>query len=918
MTPERWQQIRDLLDGAMQLEPRERRTYLDHNCSADPTLRREVDSLLMNEAGLGEFLEVPAAEQAGLVAGVLDAEPAAGWVGRRIGAYQIIEQIGRGGMGEVYKAVRADDQYRKQVAVKLVRTGFASNAVLMRFKAERQILASLEHPNITRLLDGGTTDSGVPYFVMELVEGQPIDVYCDGHSLPIIERLKLFLNVCSAVQYAHQNLYIHRDLKPSNILVTANGTPKLLDFGIAKILDPTSFPTNTDATITGMRVLTPEYSSPEQVRGEVIATTSDVYSLGVVLYILLTGCHPCSFGGRTALEVARAVCDTEPSRPSETVHQDNGVGVSVESISLARGTRPEKLRRQLSGDLDNIVLRALRKEPQRRYPSVEQLAQDIRRHLDNLPVQARPDTFGYRASKFAHRHKAGVIAAVTVILTILAGLTVILREVRIARAERARAEQRFNDVRALASSDLFELHDAISQLPGSASARHLVIQRSLLYLDRLSKDRIEDRDLMRELSVGYQRIADLQGNFSGPGIGDSKAALASYSKALALREALVAGSKNDINELQGELKLFQSYLRCLLATGRVADGSRMARRALQVAEEIAHDQPQDAAQVDVVRAHLQLGWFLGGNGSSPSTREIPEAIEHDRQALSALKQVAGGNPTAPLRAAISSTNLTLAFHLNRARQFEDSQHLFDEVIAAEKDRPSLSVYMLAIAYNSRGMMFERSGEQRKALADYSQSLEVAQKVVAADASDLDARTAAEIEKAHVAMQRARLGETKKGLNTLETIILRFEPVASADPTKTFYQNLLGIGYSYCGEILSVMGSHEEARASYAKALSTAEAISKIDSEDLDSRLTIAKTHVATGVVMAKAMHYSEAQKELDLGVASAQELLRLRPADSEVLETAGNARADSAMLKGCSDGQSCRAAAGLPLPTPIN
>ena len=306
MTPEHWQQVREVFDRAVPLDSKERATYLDAVCASDSELRHEVESLLFSdrEAGTG-FLNTPAVDLR------QPEHPAATRVGRRIGAYNILEEIGHGGMGEVYRAGRADGQYEKEVAIKLVRGGYDTAAVLDRFRHERQILASLDHPNIARLLDGGTTDEGIPYLVMELIEGIPIDQYCNARDLTVTERLRLFLQVCSAVQYAHQRLVIHRDIKPGNILVTQEGVPKLLDFGIAKILDPLA---GSETTIAGP--MTPEYASPEQIRNEPITTATDVYSLGVVLYKLVTGRSPYPAGTRTPHEFARAICELEPERPS--------------------------------------------------------------------------------------------------------------------------------------------------------------------------------------------------------------------------------------------------------------------------------------------------------------------------------------------------------------------------------------------------------------------------------------------------------------------------------------------------------------------------------------------------------------------------------------------------------------------------
>jgi serine/threonine-protein kinase len=352
-------------------------------------------------------------------------------------------------MGVVYLAVRADDQYQKRVAIKLVKRGMDTEEILQRFRNERQILASLDHPNIARLFDGGITANGLPYFVMEYIEGLPIDVYCDRHKLNTTERLKLFSAVCSAVHYAHQHLIVHRDLKPTNILVIAEGVPKLLDFGIAKLLHQEHSSKSITHTMTGMRLMTPEYASPEQARNEPITTASDVYSLGVLLYKLLTGHHPYHFMNFSPREIERVICEQQPSKPSTAISRmkqaadDGGKAVQTllpETISAAQKGGLEKLRRQLAGDLDNIVLMALHKEPKRRYASVEQFSEDIRRHWEGLPVTAHKDTLGYRSVKFIKRHKIGVSAIALVLITLVAGIAGIGWQARIAAKERNKAE----------------------------------------------------------------------------------------------------------------------------------------------------------------------------------------------------------------------------------------------------------------------------------------------------------------------------------------------------------------------------------------------------------------------------------------------------------------------------------------------
>lgn len=476
MTPERFQQIRDLFEAALEQRVEGRTLWLEQTCAGDEELWGEVQRMLIADSLSGKFIEQPAVVAVATAPVPLRAreEDLPRLEGRRIGSYQIRRELGHGGMGSVYLAERADDAFQKQIAFKLLRPGLASPDLLWRFQQEREILAGLDHPHIARLLDGGTTEEGWPYFVMEYVEGQPIDQYCDAHKLNVTERLKLFRDVCAAVQYAHQNLVVHRDLKPSNILVTEQGTVKLLDFGIAKLLrtqgDETAF-----LTRTGIHLMTPEYASPEQVKGAPITTATDVYSLGVVLYELLTAHRPYRIRNRLLHEVVRIICEEEPTRPSIVITQvedkadQNGAAPRTpEQVSQVREGKPAKLRKRLTGDLDTIVLMALRKEPQRRYRSVEQFSEDLRQHLDGKPVLARGDTVLYRARKFVRRHHPGVAAVVIVVLLLMSSVAVISWEARIAHLERNRAEREakeavFQRQRAEREADLARQHLLIAQ-----------------------------------------------------------------------------------------------------------------------------------------------------------------------------------------------------------------------------------------------------------------------------------------------------------------------------------------------------------------------------------------------------------------------------------------------------------------------
>lgn len=515
MTTERWRQIEEIFAAASELEASERTPYVEQACSGDAALRREVDSLLAADGSFAASVADRIRKEAEELAG----ESLEAGAGRRIGPYRLLRLIGKGGMGLVYLGVLEAEDFQKPVAIKLIKRGMDSELMVDRFRRERQILARLDHPYIARLLDGGSTKTGQPYFVMEYVEGKPLVVYCSAQSMNIPDRLRLFRAVCEAVQYAHRNLIVHRDLKPGNILITADGAPKLLDFGVAKLLDPVM---STGQTQTLVRILTPDYASPEQLRGEQVSTATDVYSLGVVLYELLTGRLPHPSSGRSPTEVEREICNALPEKPSVS--------------------QPA-----LRGDLDNIILMALRKEADRRYGSVEQLSEDIRRHLEGLPVAARNDTILYRTGKFLRRHKVSVGATLFAWIALLAGIGIAVHQARVARVERQQAQRRFDAVRKLTGVMLGELNEKVRNLPGSVAARELLVKSGLEAVDGLAKEAGNDPALLWDLARAYEGIASLQGSPdpSEPSLGDWSRARESYARALEIAKRVEPSRRND-------------------------------------------------------------------------------------------------------------------------------------------------------------------------------------------------------------------------------------------------------------------------------------------------------------------------------------------------------------------------------------
>ncbi len=499
----------------------------------DRDLRDEVASLIDSARGAGPALRNAVAAEATHMAGVARGA----MVGRRVGAYQLGEPLGEGGMGTVYAAERADAQYEAHVAVKVLRSLGTAQAIA-RFRDERQILAGLDHPGIVRLLDGGSTDDGVHYLVMERIEGVPITTYAREHQLSVQDRIALLRRVCSAVKYAHGKLVVHRDLKPSNILVDGDGAPRLLDFGIAKLLDPAG-PEREAKTEAGVALLTLGYASPEQARGEPVTTATDVYSLGAVLYELLADRPPHEPSGVDAL---RIICEVDPPRPS----------------TVAPGER----RRTLVGDLDNIILMALNKDPARRYASIEQLDDDLGRHLDGLPVVARTPTLGYRTSKYVRRNRGKLAIAAMVATALTASAVYSSRQALRADEQSRRAQRRFEDVRKLADTLVFQIDDRVRDLKGSTAARELVVSSALEYLDRLASESAGDDELEHDLALAYMKIGDVQGSIAESNLGKAAAALVSYDKARAILERMEHASPDNIG-------IRRALATCMLGTGLV-------------------------------------------------------------------------------------------------------------------------------------------------------------------------------------------------------------------------------------------------------------------------------------------------------------------------------------------------------------
>ncbi|MBT9487878.1 MAG: serine/threonine protein kinase [Rubrivivax sp.] len=599
-----WAAVRALFDAVQDLQADERDARLAAP-GLDPALVAEVRSLLAHTAEDEPFL-------AGLPEPA--AAPLAGREGQRLGAWRIVSLLGSGGMGEVWLAQRDDGAYVGEAAVKLLKRGMDSEAVLARFALEQQALARLSHPHIARLLDAGRSADGLPFFVMERVHGRPIDEACAG--LPLEARLQRFLQLADAVAHAHRHLLVHRDLKPGNVLVDDDGQVKLLDFGIAKALDPLE--DVGDATQAGQRPFTPQYASPEQVRGEPVTTATDLYSLGVLLYVMLTGQRPYGREASSAIEAARAVLEEDPTRPS--------------SLSVGPQTPPGwwTTRRRLQGDLDNILLKTLEKPVERRYASVDALAADIRNYLGGYPVSAQPARWAYRARKFIGRNRVAVAAGALAAVALVGGTAVALWQAHL-------AERRFEQVHQFARTMLFDVDKALRD--GPTAGREKLVQTSLQYLDSLSAERLRDANLLRDLAEAYERVGDIQGNTMQSNLGRPQDAAQSYAKAQQLRLALSAQAPDDLKNVAGLLNVSERLGDNARSLGDLQAAARHYGQAAQSSAVLARARPDDpVAQVKRIESERYLAsvYYWPGNrslGDYARARPLVEALARDMEAL---------------------------------------------------------------------------------------------------------------------------------------------------------------------------------------------------------------------------------------------------------------------------------------------
>ncbi|MEP6922427.1 MAG: serine/threonine-protein kinase [bacterium] len=861
-----WRQVKELFSSALLLEPQDRIPFLNKQCAADDGLRAEVLDLLSAHDSAGNFIQQSALVDAGFLSSD-ETDHNAAVEGQQIGSYQIIRELGRGGMGAVYLAARADASFDKKVALKLIKRGMDSDAIIKRFVMERQILANLDHPNIARMIDGGTTENGLPYFVLEYIQGMTITRYCDEHKLNTMERLKLFRQVCTAVQFAHQNLIVHRDLKPSNILVTEDGAPKLLDFGIAKLLSADW--SASEATETIGRLLTPEYASPEQLRGLPITTSSDVYSLGVVLYELLSGHRPFNFESRLPEDVARMIAASEPIKPSVVItrveaarHTSDAAPIPLtpEAISRSREGNIEKLRRRLAGDLDNILLKALRKEPARRYASVQEFSEDLRRHLDGLPVLARPDTLSYRASKFIKRHKAGVAAALMVVLTLLSASVITTWQARVARNERAKAERRFKDVRNLTNSFLFEFHDSIADLNGATKAREMVVKKAQEYLSSLAQEAGEDRELLWELSTAYLKLGDAQGRPGFSRTGDTAGALLSYEQSLEIRRRLVALEPNHAEYQLGLAITLSRFGPIYQVLGKPNLAAERMREAMEISDKLL---PQ-SHDLDTFQCAFRNPAFLGDALSELGNYD--EALAMYQKSLSiaeSMKRESFPAKDVVLRLVVSKERLGFIFGI-----MGDWQKALDsdlEMLADTKElcalEPTISEYARAeaTAFDHVGDSFRGLTNYPKALENGKHGLAMYEEFLTGDPQNARAKKDVGDCSHHVAETLLASGDYRGALSLLQRTVSIRRGLVALDKTNVEYPDDLAQSLTLTGEALAASSNFTGAIGIFQEARALREPIVSSHRQRIDYRRGLARLYSDMGSALAATRQPKEAE-----------------------------------------------------------
>ena len=772
--------------------PEDREALIERETTGDSKLRQDLRAMLEHSRGARDRIANAVERVAGRAAGGQN------WIGRRFGPYQVVREIGRGGMGLVFEAYRDDAEYEKRVALKVAPDWRDLERLRERFRSERQILARLEHPNIARFLDGGSED-GLPYFAMEYIDGKPVTAWAREHALNIHQRIVLFRQICAAVAYAHENLIIHRDLKPANILVDRNQTPKLLDFGISTLLRPV--PEESAAT-TGNSPWTPDYTSPEQVRGNAVTVRTDVYSLGLILYELLCGERAQPADTSSPLALDHSICETDPPPPSVQAASRGEAAVS----------------RQLRGDLDTIVAMAIRKEPERRYRSVAALDADLARYLDDRPVEARPNTAVYLLSKGIRRHWVASVAAAVVTLSVAGGVGATLYQAR-------RAERRFEQLRSLANAFVFDVHDRIQNLPGSTEARKSIVATALRYLESLRQDAGGDSSLRRELAAAYEKIGDAQGNPVAANLGDSRGAMASYRRAESLLTPIAWRGDGAANlALTSTIYKLASLQHVL---GDPASAAQM-ERARQLARRVTLEQPKN---LDALGLAANIDTDLTRYAAD---QQAPQrALETAREAAAYAERMVALQPASEKTRdflAVAQNGLASAYRVSgelerSAQTYHDSIAIREQLVAEHPENVSYR-HLLLLTYGHLGDAFglpENSGLGRlpESVAAYEKAAEIAAWIAQRDPSDRSAAfdvVAANMRTAAVLVEEPDgAARALSYLAAVEPILARLFAADPSNQRNRLYALMLDV---HTGKGLLALGRYTEAARRLERAHST--------------------------------------------------------------------------------------------------
>lgn len=828
-----WELIKSIFADVVERPEDERDNFLRDRCNGNNELYDEVRSLLQAAGQSENLIESNAID---LSSKLTSSSP--DYAEHRFGNYRIIKEIGAGGMGTVFLAERSDGEFSMRVALKIVRQSVADSNIISRFRQERQILADLQHPNIASLHDGGLSDKGEPFIAMEYVEGDYLTDYCRNHELAISERLRLFLRVCSAVAYAHRNLVVHRDIKPSNIIVNSAGEPILLDFGLAKM-----FEADASQTQTELRAFTPAYASPEQIMGSPVSTASDQYSLGVLLYELLTDLKPFDMDGKTVEQILVSLESRQTRPPSTAARSSTGSGRRSES--------------KLSRDLDNITLKALRKEPERRYGSVEAFAEDIERYLEGRPVNARPSTFGYLASRFIRRNRAAVAAAALVIIAVFAGLAAAVWQAAIARSERDRAERRFQEVRQLSNSLIFEIAPKIERLQGSIEARELLVLRALAYLDNLAGESRDDRTLQAELALAYQKVGDLQGNPRKPNLSDFAGAIQSYEKSKAILRDL---PESDANQ-KALASVYHELAKIRFAQGEIKRSIEESESAINAYRSLVETTSNNDPEIK----RLFLASLIDQAHTYAINNQYDAAIPLYRNAVDALAALDKGDAEAQRLTAIGTAYLSngLSWDGDQAEaeaQNEKAVALADSLRASHADDPNIqrTVYDVYILASST---FETI-KNDVSLAYAEKALAVARDSVRADSADNQAKQNLAKALSRHGIILTLVGRTRQGFEQLHAAEEVIRELIDREPRNMVYQDDLGTLYTRLGDAEKSRKDLAAALAAYKRSAEIFGGMAARDEKNLVALRDWAQAIKSVGMTQIKLDQRDDARQSL--------------------------------------------------------